>query len=64
VILLGVLTNGMTILGVHSFWQNVAQGALLAGDRGRDPAAPLRRASDRDSGLTTRFVRSIVRLIA
>ena len=29
VILLGVLTNGMTILGVNSFWQNVAQGALL-----------------------------------
>lgn len=29
VILLGVLTNGTTILGVNSFWQNVAQGALL-----------------------------------
>ncbi|AZS37864.1 Ribose import permease protein RbsC [Microbacterium lemovicicum] len=29
VILLGVLTNGMTLLGVNSFWQNVAQGALL-----------------------------------
>ncbi|MFS0894675.1 ABC transporter permease [Microbacterium sp. 179-I 3D3 NHS] len=29
VILLGVLTNGMTILGVNTFWQNVAQGALL-----------------------------------
>lgn len=29
VILLGVLTNGMTLLGVNTFWQNVAQGALL-----------------------------------
>jgi ribose transport system permease protein len=29
VILLGVLTNGMTLLGVNSFWQNVAQGVLL-----------------------------------
>jgi ribose transport system permease protein len=29
VILLGVLTNGLTILGVNSFWQDVAQGALL-----------------------------------
>jgi ribose transport system permease protein len=24
-----VLTNGMTLLGVNTFWQNVAQGALL-----------------------------------
>jgi ribose transport system permease protein len=29
VILLGVLTNGMTLLGVNTFWQNVAQGTLL-----------------------------------
>ncbi|MEA9985782.1 ABC transporter permease [Subtercola sp. RTI3] len=29
VILLGILINGMTLLGVNSFWQNVAQGALL-----------------------------------
>jgi ribose transport system permease protein len=29
VILLGVLTNGLTVLGVNSFWQDVAQGALL-----------------------------------
>lgn len=29
VILLGVLTNGMTLLGVNTFWQNVAQGVLL-----------------------------------
>ncbi|MDR1393036.1 MAG: ABC transporter permease [Bifidobacteriaceae bacterium] len=29
VILLGVLLNGMTLLGVNPFWQNVAQGALL-----------------------------------
>jgi ribose transport system permease protein len=29
VILLGVLVNGMTLLGVNTFWQNVAQGALL-----------------------------------
>ncbi|MCU1412451.1 MAG: sugar transporter permease [Rhodoglobus sp.] len=29
VILLGILTNGMTLLGVNSFWQNVAKGALL-----------------------------------
>ena len=29
VILLGVLSNGMTLLGVNTFWQNVAQGALL-----------------------------------
>lgn len=29
VILLGVLSNGLTVLGVNSFWQNVAKGALL-----------------------------------
>lgn len=29
VILLGVLFNGMTLLGVNAFWQNVAQGMLL-----------------------------------
>jgi L-arabinose transport system permease protein len=29
VILLGVLTNGLTVLGVNSFWQDVAQGGLL-----------------------------------
>ena len=29
VILLGVLLNGMTLLGVNPFWQNVAQGTLL-----------------------------------
>jgi len=29
VIILGVLTNGMTLLGINPFWQNVAKGALL-----------------------------------
>jgi ribose transport system permease protein len=29
VILLGVLQNGLTILNVNSFWQDIAQGALL-----------------------------------
>lgn len=29
VILLGVLVNGMTMLGINPFWQNVAQGVLL-----------------------------------
>jgi L-arabinose transport system permease protein len=29
VILLGVLINGMTLLGINPFWQNIAQGALL-----------------------------------
>jgi ribose transport system permease protein len=29
VILLGILTNGMTLLAVNAFWQNVAKGALL-----------------------------------
>lgn len=29
VILLGILLNGMTLLGVNTFWQNVAQGVLL-----------------------------------
>ena len=29
VILLGILTNGMTLLDVNAFWQNVAKGALL-----------------------------------
>jgi len=29
VILLGILTNGMTLLNVNAFWQNVAKGALL-----------------------------------
>ena len=28
-ILLGVLQNGLTILGVNSFWQDIAQGTLL-----------------------------------
>ena len=29
VLLLGVLENGLTILEVNSFWQDIAQGALL-----------------------------------
>lgn len=29
VILLGVLLNGMTLLGINPFWQNLAQGLLL-----------------------------------
>jgi ribose transport system permease protein len=29
VVLLGVLQNGLTILDVNSFWQDIAQGALL-----------------------------------
>lgn len=29
VIILGVLSNGLTVLGVNPFWQNVAKGALL-----------------------------------
>lgn len=29
VLLLGVLSNGLTVLGVNPFWQNVAKGALL-----------------------------------
>lgn len=29
VLLLGVLTNGLTILDVNAFWQDIAQGALL-----------------------------------
>lgn len=29
VLLLGVLENGLTILGVNSFWQDIAQGTLL-----------------------------------
>jgi ribose transport system permease protein len=29
VVLLGVLLNGMTLLGVNPFWQNLAQGVLL-----------------------------------
>ncbi|GGQ10254.1 ABC transporter permease [Streptosporangium pseudovulgare] len=29
VVLLGVLTNGMTLLGINPFWQNVAKGLLL-----------------------------------
>ncbi|GAB2469324.1 ABC transporter permease [Xylanimonas ulmi] len=29
VVLLGVLLNGMSLLGVNPFWQNVAQGSLL-----------------------------------
>lgn len=31
VLLLGVLDNGLTVLGVNPFWQNVAKGALLIG---------------------------------
>lgn len=29
VVLLGVMTNGLTILGINSFWQDIAQGTLL-----------------------------------
>jgi ribose transport system permease protein len=29
VILLGVLENGLIILNVNSFWQDIAQGGLL-----------------------------------
>ena len=29
VILLGALQNGLNVVGVNAFWQNVAQGALL-----------------------------------
>ncbi|MCV2395895.1 ABC transporter permease [Actinotalea sp. M2MS4P-6] len=29
VILLGILLNGMSLLGVNPFWQNIAQGTLL-----------------------------------
>jgi ribose transport system permease protein len=29
VVLLGILTNGMTLLDVNAFWQNVAKGGLL-----------------------------------
>ena len=29
VVLLGVLSNGLTVLGVNPFWQNVAKGTLL-----------------------------------
>ncbi|WP_206426051.1 ABC transporter permease [Nakamurella antarctica] len=29
VVLLGVLSNGLTVLGVNPFWQNVAKGSLL-----------------------------------
>lgn len=29
VVLLGVLLNGMTLLGINPFWQNLAQGLLL-----------------------------------
>ena len=29
VVLLGALNNGLNVVGVNTFWQNVAQGALL-----------------------------------
>ncbi|MFG2560709.1 hypothetical protein [Streptomyces sp. NPDC048496] len=29
VVLLGALENGLTVQGINTFWQNVAQGALL-----------------------------------
>ena len=29
VLLLGILLNGMVLLGVNTFWQNIAQGSLL-----------------------------------
>lgn len=29
VALLGALENGLTVQGINTFWQNVAQGALL-----------------------------------
>jgi ribose transport system permease protein len=29
VILLGILLNGMSLLGINAFWQNVAEGVML-----------------------------------
>ena len=29
VVLLGALENGLNVVGVNTFWQNIAQGALL-----------------------------------
>lgn len=49
VILLGVLTNGMTLLGINPFWQNVAKGALLVSA----VVIQQRRSGERAVGLPT-----------
>ena len=36
IFIIGVLTNGMTILGISAYWQYVAQGAILAFSVGMD----------------------------
>lgn len=36
IFVIGVLTNGMTILGINDYWQNVAQGIILAFAVGMD----------------------------
>lgn len=36
IFVIGILTNGLTILGVNDYWQNVCQGAILAFAVGTD----------------------------
>lgn len=49
VILLGALENGLNVVGVNTFWQNVAQGALLV----IAVVIQQRRAEERPVGLPT-----------
>ncbi|WP_216893345.1 ABC transporter permease [Nocardia alni] len=49
VLLLGALDNGLNVIGVNSFWQNVAQGALLVAA----VVIQQRRSGERAVGLPT-----------
>ena len=49
VAILGALENGLTVVGVNPFWQNVAQGALLV----VAVVVQQRRSGERAVGLPT-----------
>ena len=44
VLILGVLNNGMTILSISAFWQEIMQGAVLIFAVSFDQIRTLRRA--------------------
>ncbi|MGX1763194.1 ABC transporter permease, partial [Streptomyces lydicus] len=49
VVLLGALDNGLNVVGVNTFWQNVAQGSLLVAA----VVIQQRRSGERAVGLPT-----------
>ena len=36
IFIIGILTNGMTIMGISDYWQSIAQGVILAFSVGVD----------------------------